>query len=324
MDSKNFPANKKLSQIKKINASLKDAMKSCSICPRKCKVDRTKGKKGYCRAPLGPVVYSYSSHRGEEPPLSGTRGSGTIFFSHCNMKCAYCQNYYFSQLDNGEEVSIERLSKMMLSLQKMGCHNINLVSPTHFVPQILSAMEKAFEEGLSIPIVYNTSGYELPDTVRLLDGIIDIYLPDMRYADNEMAKKYSDAPDYVEYNRGSVKEMQAQVGDLILDEAGIARAGLIIRLLALPDDISGTNATLKFIKADISQNAYLSIMSQYYPTYKAYNYKELSRGVTVTEYKNVVDEAKKLGLNNGWTQETPAELGTRFLGTNIKPSDKQI
>jgi len=324
MDSKNLPANKKLPQIKKINALLKDAMRSCAICPRKCKVDRSKGKKGYCRAPLDPVIYSYSSHRGEEPPLSGTRGSGTIFFSHCNMKCTYCQNYYFSQLDNGEEVPIKRLSKMMLSLQKMGCHNINLVSPTHFVPQILSAMEKALEEGLKIPVVYNTSGYELPDTVRLLDGIIDVYLPDMRYSDNEMAKKYSDAPGYVEYNRDSVKEMQRQAGDLILDETGIAMTGLIIRLLALPDDISGTKATLKFIKEAVSQNAYLSIMSQYYPTYKAYSYKELSRGVTAAEYKNIVDEAKKLGLNNGWIQETPAGLDTRFLGTNIKPGGKEI
>lgn len=307
------------SNIGKINRLLKDSLKNCSICPRRCGVDRTKGPTGYCRATSNPAVYSYSPHHGEEPPLSGTRGSGTIFFSHCNMKCTYCQNYYFSQLDNGEEISVEKLAGMMLSLQKRGCHNINLVSPTHFVPQIMMALEVAFDKGLRLPIVYNTGGYDLPETISLLDGIIDIYMPDMRYSDDEMARQYSDAPNYTGYNRESVKEMHRQVGDLIVDEHGIAGRGLIVRLLAMPEGISGASQTLKFIRDEISKDAYLSLMSQYYPTFKAYNYKEISRGVTRSEYKNIVDEARKLGLNNGWVQEEPMEFDARFFGTNIEP-----
>ena len=258
-------------------------------------------------------------HHGEEPPISATSGSGTIFFSHCNMKCVYCQNYYFSQLDNGAATTTEELAEMMFSLQGSGCHNVNLVSPSHFVPQILSALEIAIGKGLSIPIVYNTSGYDLPETLKLLDGIVDIYLPDMRYSDDGMAEKYSDAPDYVKYNRASIAEMHRQVGDLVLDEAGVALSGLIIRLLVLPEDISGTRESLKFIKESISSNAYLSIMSQYYPTFKSYNYKELSQGVIPAEYQNVIDEARRLGLNNGWIQEIPDENDTKFFGTNIKP-----
>ena len=182
----------------------------CDICPRNCRVDRKAGRLGYCRAPYNPVVYSYMAHRGEEPPISGRLGSGTIFFSHCNMKCVYCQNYTFSQLDKGEEISIEKLAEIMLSLQKNGCHNINLVSPTHFVPQIVSALKIASGNGLKIPIVYNTSGYEKVETIKALEGIIDIYLTDMRYSEDSMAAKYSDAPDYVDYNRPAVLEMQRQ------------------------------------------------------------------------------------------------------------------
>ncbi len=298
---------------------LKDSMDKCAICPRKCGVNRTDGKLGYCRAPFNPVVYSYIAHHGEEPPLSGIRGSGTIFFTHCNMKCVYCQNYIFSQLDNGDEVSIEKLASIMLDLQSTGCHNINLVSPTHFVPRILKALKIALKEGLYIPIVYNTSGYDSLEMIKILDGIIDIYLPDMRYSDNRMAKAYSDAPDYVEHNRAAVKEMQAQAGDLVLDERTIAIKGLIIRLLVLPNDISGTVETLKFIKQNVSKNAYLSIMSQYYPTFKAYDFKEISHGVTPKEYKIKVDEAHRLGLNNGWIQEMPEYSERKFLGTNIEP-----
>lgn len=311
------PQNRKLPLLKKINKDLKGALSNCAICPRKCGVDRTKGELGYCRAGLEPKVYSHSPHHGEEPPLSGTRGSGTIFFSHCNMKCVYCQNYYFSQLDKGQAVTINKLSSMMLDLQKRGCHNINLVTPTHFVAQILSAMEIAVDKGLDIPVVYNTSGYELPDMIKRLEGIIDIYLPDMRYSDDKIARRYSDAVKYVEYNRRSVKEMQAQVGGLTLDDNGIAKKGLIIRCLALPGGLSGTIESLKFIKENVSINTYLSIMSQYYPTFKACNYKEISEGVAMGEYKNIVDEAKKLGLNNGWIQEAPRGFDPGFLGTNI-------
>ena len=309
----------RLSALRKAIEYFKDSLKKCDICPRKCGVDRKGGRLGYCRAPHNPVVYSYMAHRGEEPPISGSRGSGTIFFSHCNMKCVYCQNYSFSQLDEGREVSIEKLSDIMLYLQKAGCHNINLVSPTHFVPQIVLALEAAFVKGLDIPIVYNTGGYERMETLKAISGLIDIYMPDMRYSNDEMAAKYSDAPDYVEYNRPAVREMQEQVGDLITDDEGIAKHGLIIRLLALPGRISGTEDTLRFIKERISKDAYLSIMSQYYPAFKAHDYKELSNPLPRDEYKNVVDACRLLGLNNGWVQEMPPEPDDKFLGTRIEP-----
>ncbi|MCX5678183.1 MAG: radical SAM protein [Candidatus Omnitrophica bacterium] len=312
----------KITLVKKANIALKDSLKNCAVCPRKCGVDRTAGKSGYCRALYNPIVYSHLSHHGEEPPISGTKGSGTIFFSHCNMKCVYCQNYYFSQLDKGEEVTMEKLADIMLALQAKGCHNINLVTPTHYIPQILMSLEIALERGLEIPIVYNTSGYELAETIKLLDGIIDIYLPDMRYSDNEMAKKYSDADRYVEFNRTAVKEMRRQVGDLEIDKNGIARRGLIIRLLALPNDVSGIEDTLRFAKKELGRNVYLSIMSQYYPTFKACGFSDISRGITPEEYKNVVDEAHLLELNNGWLQEAPANADPRFMGTNIKQERK--
>jgi putative pyruvate formate lyase activating enzyme len=313
--------NDKLNKVCAAVDLLKDSLNKCAICPRRCGVNRSGGKLGYCRAPFNPVIYSYIAHHGEEPAISGRKGSGTIFFTHCNMKCVYCQNYIFSQLDNGEEVSIERLASIILKLQDVRCHNINLVSPTHFVPQILMALKIAIEKGLNIPIVYNTSGYDSLDTIKLLDGIIDIYMPDMRYSDNRMAKLYSDAPNYVEHDRACICEMQRQVGDLVLDEKGVAIKGLIIRLLVLPNDVSGTADSLKFINKKISKNTYLSIMSQYYPTYKAHNFKEISCGVTEEEYEIKVDEAQRIGLNNGWIQEMPERPDERFLGINIKPKN---
>ena len=313
-----------MDKLKLIRNAIKNfdrALKSCTICPRRCGIDRRGGKKGYCRASLDPVVYSYIQHHGEEPALSGSKGSGTIFFAYCNMKCVYCQNYQFSQLDNGEKITIERLASIMLDLQMSGCHNINLVSPTHYLPQILTALEIAVQRGLNIPIVYNTSGYDSSDTIKMLDGIIDIYLPDMRYSDNGMAIKYSDAPEYVEHNRSSIEEMYRQVGNPVLDKNGIAEKGLIIRLLVLPNEVTGTKKILKFIKDRISKNAYLSIMSQYYPTFKACSFKEISRRIRKDEYDNVVDEAFSLGLNNGWVQEYENKPDEKFLGTNIKPKN---
>jgi putative pyruvate formate lyase activating enzyme len=310
---------KKLELVRKANSLLKGSMESCSICPRRCGANRSGQAKGYCRAGVNASVYSCAPHHGEEPPISGKRGSGTIFFSHCNMKCVYCQNCEFSQLDKGEEVTSAELSGIMLDLQGRGCHNINLVTPTHYVPQILEALEAAIEGGLEIPLVYNTSGYELTETIRMLDGIIDIYLPDMRYSDDAAARRYSDAVQYVGYNRSCIKEMQEQAGDLELGADGIARRGLIIRLLALPGGVSGTIDSMRFIRDEISPSAYLSIMSQYYPAFNALKYTEISRAVSVEEYKNIVDAAHLLGLNNGWTQEPPGELDSRFRGTNIKP-----
>lgn len=308
-----------LNSVKKACEYFKDSLKDCRICPRKCGVDRTKGKLGYCRAGSKASVYSCLAHQGEEPPISGVRGSGTIFFSRCNMKCVYCQNYRFSQLDEGKEVTTGELAEMMLSLEKHGCHNINLVSPTHYLPQILSALEEALEKGLSIPIVYNTSGYELEGSIKAIEGVVDIYLPDMRYSDNAMAKKYSDAPDYVDRNREAILEMHRQTGDLVVGGDGIAKRGLIIRLLVLPKGVSGTIKTLQFINENISKNTYLSIMSQYYPTFKAYSYPEISSGLGSEEYANVVDEAQLLGLNKGWVQETPKNFAQKFFGTNITP-----
>lgn len=316
----NNPINTyKLGRIEKAREALKDSLAACSICPRRCGVDRSSGEKGYCRAGLDPVVYSYLSHHGEEPPLSGIKGSGTIFFSHCSMKCVYCQNYYFSQLDNGQEVSNERLCNMMLSLQAMGCHNINLVSPTHFIPQILAALEMAVTGGLNIPIVYNTSGYELADTIRLLDGIVDIYLADMRYSNDGAAMRYSKAPDYVRHNLSALKEMSRQVGNLVLDENGIAGKGIILRLLVMPGDAGGVKVSMEIIRAMLGKDVYLCLMSQYYPAFKADKFGEISRRVTPGEYNIMVDEAARLGLNNGWTQEPPDDASDRFLGTNIRP-----
>lgn len=304
--------------IKERLPQLKSLSKSCVVCPRQCRVNRLKNERGHCRAGITPVVYSYSPHYGEEPPLSGTRGSGTIFFTHCNMGCVYCQNYNFSQLSDENQISIEQLAGIMIQLQTLGCHNINLVSPTHYVPQIVEAISKALELGLEVPIVYNTGGYDSLEVIQLLEGIIDIYMPDMRYRDNQMALKYSHTPNYAEHNRACVSEMQRQVGDLNLDEFDIATQGLIIRCLVLPYNISGSEETLEFIASKISQNAYVSLMSQYYPIYKAYSYQELSRRVTDYEYRKVVAKLNDLELNNGWVQANPNGMDTSLGGHRIK------
>ncbi|MBC7319369.1 radical SAM protein [bacterium] len=277
-------------------------LESCRLCPRECGANRLKGEKGICGVDVRLWVSSYGPHYGEEPPLSGNSGSGTIFFTYCNLKCVYCQNYTISQLGDGDIVSEEDLANMMLYLQRLGCHNINLVTPTHFVPQILSALVMAVEKGLSIPIVYNTSGYEKLETLKLLDGIVDIYLPDMRYSSSVYAVKYSSAPRYPDVNRLAVREMFRQVGNLVLDERGIAKKGLIIRHLVMPEDISGTESVLKFIAEEISKDTYISLMAQYRPEYKAQDFPPLNRRITREEYKRAIEIAKNLGLRNVWTQ----------------------
>lgn len=303
----------------KAASTLTRRLARCDLCPRRCGANRGAGERGFCRAGLQPVVYSFGPHHGEEPPISGNRGSGTIFFSGCTMMCVYCQNYHFSQLDKGTAVTVERLAEITLELQRAGCHNINLVSPTQYVPQIAAALARATAAGLSIPIVYNTSGYESLETLQALDGLVDIYLPDMRYADDTVAARYSSAADYVKHDRRAVLEMQRQVGDLTCDKDGIATRGLIIRLLVLPEHLSGTVDSLRFIRDRVSPAAHLSIMSQYYPTYRARAFPKLSHTVSREVYQNVIDEAVRLGLNNGWTQEIPDEPDTSFLGTNIRP-----
>jgi len=305
--------------IDRVSDAVLKSLERCTLCPRRCASNRMRGRRGYCRAPFKPMVYSFAPHHGEEPVLSGKKGSGTIFFSNCTMQCVYCQNYIFSQLDAGEEVSIEELSRMMLDLEARGCHNINLVSPTQYVPQIILATGLAVGKGLTIPLVYNTGGYELVETLKLLEGIIDIYLPDMRYSESAMAEKYSDAPDYVRYNRDAVHEMHRQAGDLTLDGSGLAVQGLLVRLLVLPRNISGTVESLRFIASEVSTHTFISLMSQYHPTYKANHFAELSRGITPKEYDDTVAEAKRLGLHNGWIQEGPIELNERFFGPHIEP-----
>jgi putative pyruvate formate lyase activating enzyme len=309
----------KVALIEKILPRLQEEYESCNLCFRKCGVNRAKGEKGFCRSLTKPVVYSYAPHHGEEPPLSGTCGSGTIFFSRCSMKCVYCQNYQFSQFDAGTEVSCAELSEMMLSLQRKGCHNINFVTPTHFVPSIVEALKGACSKGLNIPLVYNTGGYDSLHVIEALDGIIDIYMPDMRYSQDSMAEKYSSAPGYVLNNRAIVKEMYAQAGNLKTIQ-GIAESGLIIRLLVLPAGISGTPGTLEFIAKNVSKNVYLSVMNQYYPAYNAMEYKELSRRISRDEYYPVLDRMHELDLHSGWVQPFEGEFDERFAGENLPPS----
>jgi putative pyruvate formate lyase activating enzyme len=279
-------------------------LESCRVCPRECGVNRLKNDKGgFCRSGLNPVISSVSPHHGEEPPLSGTKGSGTIFFANCNLRCVYCQNYPISQLGTGTERTPGELACQMVWLQEQGCHNLNLVTPTHFMPQILKALGIARERGFDLPIVYNTSGYESIEALRLLDGIADIYMPDMRYSDETIARRYSVAQQYPKINRAAVKEMYRQVGNLVIGEDGLAKRGLIIRHLVLPGGLSGTEGVMKFFAEEISKEVYISLMSQYFPAYKATQIKELSRRITSEEYEEACRIMEKYGLENGWVQE---------------------
>ncbi len=277
-------------------------LESCRLCPRKCKANRLKGQYGFCKTGSNPKLYSFMPHRGEEPPISGEKGSGTIFFSNCNTACVYCQNYEFSQRGEGREIEFQELAKIMLELQNMGCHNINLVTPTHIMPQILKALSIAIPKGLKIPLVYNTGGYELAGIINLLAGIIDIYLADMRYGDNETAMKYSSASDYQKYNQEAVKEMHRQVGIAEFDSHGIITKGLIIRHLVLPNGLSGTGKIMKFIAGELSADTYISLMSQYTPYYNAGRFNEISRKLAFKEYAEAQNIMQEYGLDNGWTQ----------------------
>jgi len=276
----------------------------CRVCPRECGVDRLKDSKlGFCRSGLNPVISSVSPHHGEEPPLSGTRGSGTIFFTNCNLRCVYCQNYPISQLGNGAERSPGELACQMTWLQEQGCHNVNLVTPTHFVPQFLMALGIARERGFDLPIVYNSSGYDSVGTLRLLEGIVDIYLPDMRYGDDRAAMEYSVAPHYAEINRAAIMEMYRQVGNLVVDGMGVAKRGLIIRHLVLPGGLSGTGEVMRFLAEEISKDVYISLMSQYFPAYRASEHGKIARRITEQEYDEAYDIKLRYGLKNGWVQD---------------------
>lgn len=271
-------------------------LESCSVCPRDCKVNRKKGEKGFCRAGFLPKVSSSSPHFGEEQPLVGIHGSGTIFLTHCNLGCLFCQNYSISHLDEGKEISIEQLSRMMVTMQSLNCHNINFVSPTHYVPQILAALPYAIALGLSVPLVYNTGGYDSVETLELLDGIFDIYMPDFKYSTEEIAEEYSQARDYPRVAKQAIKEMFRQVGDLVLDDRGIALRGLLIRHLVLPSGLAGTQNVMQFLSQDISKNTYVNIMAQYYPCGDIPPGSPLSRRISKLEYLQAVETAKKEGI----------------------------
>ncbi len=271
-------------------------LESCSVCPRDCRVNRKEGETGFCRAGYLPKVSSSSPHFGEEQPLVGLHGSGTIFLAHCNLGCLFCQNYPISHLDEGEEISFERLGRMMVALQSLGCHNINFVSPTHYVPQILKALPNAIEYGLSVPLVYNTGGYDSVETLQLLDGVFDIYMPDLKYSTGEIAEEYSQAQDYPQVAQLAIKEMFRQVGDLVLDDTGIALRGLLVRHLVLPSGLAGTQEAMRFLSQEISKNTYVNIMAQYYPYGDIPEGSLLNRRISKLEYIRSVEIAKKEGI----------------------------
>ena len=282
-------------------------LRDCTLCPRRCRVDRLVGEQGYCR--VGPLarIASVGPHFGEERPLVGWKGSGTIFLSSCNMRCVYCQNYPISHRGEGTEVTDEEFGLMMLSLQERGCHNINLVTPSHVVPMVLRGLLFAARNGLNVPLVYNTGGYDAVETLKLLDGIVDIYMPDIKYADNEVALYLSDAPHYWDVVRETVSEMQHQVGDLTI-KGGIARRGLLIRHLVLPGGLAGSSTVLNFIAGEISQDTYVNVMEQYQSNLSEDllrcitnrpGFKDLCRGITRSEYQEVISCAASLGLHRG-------------------------
>ena len=260
-------------------------------------MDRTQGIAGaVCRTGERAVVASYGPHHGEEDPLRGSAGSGTIFFSWCNLRCVYCQNWDIAQRSVGREVEPRAIADMMLELQRLGCHNINFVTPSHVVAQIIAAVDDAARRGLALPLVYNTSGYDSLEALALLDGIVDIYMPDMKYGDSRLAHQYSKVRNYVEANRAAVKEMHRQVGDLVLDARGIAQRGLLVRHLVLPNGIAGTGDVLRFLAEEISRNTYLNLMDQYQPYYHADEYPAIARPLTQEEYREALAAADQAGL----------------------------
>jgi putative pyruvate formate lyase activating enzyme len=278
----------------------------CVLCPRNCRVDRFKGQKGFCKAGSGLTISSIFPHHGEEPPISGEHGSGTVFFSHCSLCCCFCQNYQISQEGEGQVFTVEQLAQSMLNLQKQQVHNINFVTGTHYLPWILRAIRIAKQEGLFIPLVWNSSGYETVEAVSLLKGIVDVFLPDMKYGSNEPALKYCAAPDYVEYNRAVIKKMFKMVGPLTTDKNGVAKRGICIRHLVLPEKASHTDAILSFLESAFdTSDITLSLMAQFSPMYKASQFTELSRRITLAEYAEVQKKCEAIGLNL-FCQELPS------------------
>jgi putative pyruvate formate lyase activating enzyme len=287
-------SNKEL--LKRIKLAYQ-CLNPCQICPRNCGNNRLADEPGVCRVGRLPIVSSYGPHFGEEKPLVGYYGSGTIFFTYCNLKCLFCQNYEISHLGFGNKTSLNSLAQMMIELQKRGCHNINLVTPTHVVPQILAALFIAIRKGLKIPLVYNCGGYESINTLQLLNDIIDIYMPDIKYADSRIASHFSKAKDYPEIAKAAIKEMHRQVGDLVINKEGIAKSGLLVRHLVLPENLSGTKEAVSFLATKISPNTYTNVMDQYRPCFKAFSNPPLNRQITASEFKEAIKAAREAGLN---------------------------
>jgi putative pyruvate formate lyase activating enzyme len=290
-------------EIFEIANDLKQMATSCRFCPRKCQVDRSTGERGFCGGVWLPTISGATRHFGEEPPLVGEWGAGTIFFANCNLRCVFCQNHQISRGLIGSEFSISQLAGEMIRLQDEGAMNIEPVSPTHEVHAFVEALGLASSKGLKLPTVYNCGGYESLDVIRLLDGVVDVYLPDLKYAENEAALRYSNCEDYVEHARMAIREMYLQVGDLKLDERGLAAQGLIIRHLVLPEDASGTLDTLQWIKSNLSTEVTISLMAQYSPLYEACNFGEINRRINQDEYDRIVDECWRLGFENVFVQD---------------------
>ncbi len=285
--------------MEKMNA----ALSHCQICPRNCGADRTAGKIGFCHAPYLPKVALVSQHDWEEPPISGTKGSGTVFFSHCNLNCVFCQNHDISQEGFGQEITIERLAEIFLEQQERGFHNVNLVSAVQFIPQVAKALEMAKAKGLSIPVVYNSNGYESVEGLKMLEGLIDIYLPDFKYWNDDLGMEYSKCPHYRETTAAAILEMRRQVGKDILNENGIMQEGIIIRHLVLPGQYKDSFQVLDWIRKHLGEETFVSLMSQYTPMHKAKEIKALSRKLTTFEYDKVVDHFFEIGLKNGFMQK---------------------
>ena len=277
-------------------------LENCCLCPRKCNINRKNGKIGKCKATNKIKVALYSIHRFEEPCISGEKGSGTVFFSNCNLNCVFCQNYEISQLGNGKEITVERLAEIFLEQQQRNVENINLVTPTSYVPQIIEALKIAKERGLKLPIVYNTNGYEKVETLKMLEGYIDIYLPDFKYSDNKLAKRLSKVDNYFEITTEALKEMYRQTGKAIFDDRGIMKKGMIIRHLVLPNHILNSRRVLKWIN-DNMNDVYVSVMAQYFPTYKAKEIEDINRKLKKEEYEQIENYLYRLNLENGYIQE---------------------
>ncbi|MDP2731128.1 MAG: radical SAM protein [Dehalococcoidales bacterium] len=290
--------------------TLEGRLACCDICPRDCHVNRLEDETGYCHSGRLPIVASVCSHHGEEPAISGSRGSGTVFFGNCNMRCVYCQNYQISQnwqKQKSKQVDCHTLAGSLLYLQdELGCHNINFVSPSHFIPQLVRAVLEAVPQGLRVPLVYNTGGYDSVSALKELDGIISIYLPDLRYASDDRARKFSHAADYVARARQAIKEMHRQVGSLQVDESGVAQRGLIVRHLILPNGLAGSEETFRWLAQELSPGVTVSLMSQYLPLHKAQRVPLLSRTVSASEYETALQLLLDAGIENGWTQEMGA------------------